>query len=84
MCTCTYVQIGIYYFANTVIQEKTVMLSAVTRCMWNRIFAVNLFIQHVCPPGTKDQLAVKKLMPLWNVSAILYVGLVSSLLARSL
>jgi len=43
------------------------------RCMWNRIFAVNLFIQHVCPPGTKDQLAVKKLMPLWHVSAMLLV-----------
>jgi len=39
-----------------------------TRCAWNRIIAVHLFIQHVCPPGTKDQLTVKKLMPLWNVS----------------
>jgi len=38
--------------------------------MWNRIIAVHLFIQHVCPPGTKEQLAVKNLMPLWNVSVI--------------
>jgi len=49
-----------------------------TRCMWNRIIAVHLFIQHVCPPETKEQLAVKKLMPLWNVSVILS-GCVNSL-----
>ena len=45
-----------------------VCVTVCTRCAWNRIIAVQLFIQHVCPPGTKDQLTVKNLMPLWTVS----------------
>jgi len=46
------------------------VLCGFTSCTWNRIIAVHLFIQHVCPPGTKEQLSVNKLMPLWTVSDI--------------
>ena len=72
LCVCGYyLQLMLYSWWGERIARIAFDVFVFTRCMWNRIIAIHLFIQHVCPPGTKDQLTVKKLMPLWNVSMML-------------
>ena len=44
--------------------------------MWSRVYAVQLFIEHVCPRDVPvEKLSTKNVLPLWKVSSVFCIVL---------